>query len=468
MHYFTPNPSVADLRSLSENELIILHPETPLQIAMDFARALPINRVLYIVPNTSPGLSAAVARVIAPGVNLMLDAQMRLEESQAIVRNLNRGGALVLPAPMPASVKQAIVTALPMGTCIGLDPSMPISELSPFIKSIPAYIQLIVSPEMPSASIKSMVQAMKSGQFVDFGVGTAESKMQFAAQNLPAKTALMYHPGMPLTVISALRKGLNLILLNLGSEAEARAVARHIPAGVTTNISIQHTPALMRAIASELQPGIILQIDRNVSIDNILNVCRALPAGTFLELGAWLNLTNALRVVQALNRGVHYIFPTHFSFEIRAEFISQVQEKNTAILMSFFSPAEASKSRTLINNQDLTSIYSFFDYELSESGSFYSGFNELDETLKLPLLDYLLEKNSNSSHPLDPILEETAAALDGGYAIFNDINVAIKKIKPSLNIPEETMGTIKSKIILKLEDFQKSIEDRVISSFGIL
>lgn len=41
--YITSNPSLEDVHALDPNDIIILHPETPIDLATSFARGLPPN-----------------------------------------------------------------------------------------------------------------------------------------------------------------------------------------------------------------------------------------------------------------------------------------------------------------------------------------------------------------------------------------------------------------------------------------
>ena len=174
-----------------------------------------------------------------------------------------------------------------------------------------------------------------------------------------------------------------------------------------------------------------------------------------------------LQIARALNPGVHVELDNGLSLEVRTTFITDWYAIRETYQLSLFPAVARQDSSHTINQRERTSVDAFIGYELSEHGTFYAGFNALEDDIKITLLDYLIQKNTISDFPSDPILENIATELDGGVALFNDLNRSIKKIVPSADIPNDIMEEIKAKIVLNLENLQKVVENKITYSWGI-
>ena len=360
-----------------------------------------------------------------------------------------------------------ILGEVPNAGRVQLDPRILINEISETLQAIPHDQVILLCADTPDITVRAVAQNLKKFQILTFGNRTSESIMCTAARHLTAYAILCFHDGMPLAAVSAIPPNGVLLMPKNIQEAVARNVAMHIPSNAITIILSQHSENIITAIASELKPTTQLKLADDLPIEKILVACRALRSGTILKLGSCLKMNNSLRIARALNTGIVVDLDPRLSLELRANFIDDINHINQSFQLSLFPAAVNRHIRHTINERDLASIYTFIDYELNEHGTFYAGFNELEDTIKIPLLNYLIQKNTIQEFIVDPILELTAAELDGGSAIFNDLDSSIKKIAPLADIPEESMIEIKSKIILKLESLQKSVENKIISSFEL-
>ena len=470
MPYIDVNPSLDHVNALDPNDpnnIIILHPRTPIDLATAFARGLPRNRIILILKDTDSNLSSAVARVLPYDVVLVLEPTMGPAEGQAIVRNLNSLSLLALSIAMPLKVRLAILRALPTPCRVHLDQEIQPTEIPDTLRAIPQEALVRVPKGTSLSAVSAVAQNLKKGQFISFESDCSESLMLTAVRNLATFRAMMFHTGMSFTVIENLRPNRALFIPYGVTESLAREITRHIPAEAVTFIIPRHPEGTIRAIAAELKPGAKLQLHDDLPLEKILIACRSLVAGTILKLAACLTLKNYLQIARALNPGVHVELDNGLSLEVRTTFITDWYAIRETYQLSLFPAVARQDSSHTINQRERTSVDAFIGYELSEHGTFYAGFNALEDDIKITLLDYLIQKNTISDFPSDPILENIATELDGGVALFNDLNRSIKKIVPSADIPNDIMEEIKAKIVLNLENLQKVVENKITYSWGI-
>ncbi len=465
--YINSNPSLEDVNALDPNELIILHPETPIALATAFAQGLPPNRIILILKDTDSNLSSAVARVLPYNVILVLEATMGQDEGQAIVKHLNPTSLLTLMIEMPLNIRLAILRALPTPCRIHLDERIQSTDIPDTMDAIPRDAHVRISMATPPSTASAVAQNLYKGQLMCFDPGCSESLMLAAVRNLPTLRVMMFHIGMPFTVIESMGPNIAL-LIPRGDvpESLSREIARRIPSDASTITIPQHTEATILAIASELQPRAKLQLHQDLPTEKILIACRALAAGTTLILTSCLTLKNYLQIARALNPDVHVELDRSLSLEIRTTFITDLYGIRETYQLSLFPAVERQNTSHNINPRDQISIDTFIGYELSEHGTFYAGFNALEDGIKITVLNYLIQKNTIPDFSSDPVLEDIATELDGGVGLFNDLNASIKKIVPSAHIPDDIMEEIKANIVLKLEELQKTVENKITDSWG--
>lgn len=397
---------------------------------------------------------------------LVLEATMGQDEGQAIVQNLNSKSLLTLAIEMPLNIRLGILRALPSPCRIHLDERIQSTDVPDTLGAIPRDALVRISRATPPSTVSVVAQNLQKGQLICFDPECSESLMLAAVINLPSFRAMVFHIGMPLTVIKNMLPNTFLLIPMDVPESLTREITQCIPSEVATLIIPQHTEDLVLAIASELKPGAKLQLKDNLPIEKILLACRALVAGTTLKLTACLTLKNYLQIARALNPGVHVELDSNLSLEIRTTFITDLYGIRETYRLSLFPAVERQNPSHTLNARDRISIDTFIGYELSEHGTFYAGFNALEDGRKITVLDYLIQKNTIPDFPSDPVLEDIATELDGGVGLFNDLNSSIKKIVPSADIPNDIMENIKANIVLSLENLQKKIENKITNSWG--
>ncbi len=459
--YCQINPSIAELLTVKP-ELIILHRETPVAAARAFFRALPAHCRVMILFNTNPELSLAVIESLPPLTILLLHPSMLPAEALPITRHLKTGTILALKNEMPLKTRLAVLKELPDTCFTHIDSRILKEEIPLSLQAIPTDQMISIGSDISVDRAEMVAKHLKETQFIGFGPATPEKVLLSAVRQQKKYTGFCYAEEMPVSVIKAMSAGLILLLLAGIKPERATEVAKIVPSGVYVIISKLHSHGMITAIASAIKPGVILLINNDVPEDKILSACRALRPETVIRISIWMNPKNSLRIARALNSDVQLKFDQRVPLELQLNFTAEFIQVHQSFEPTFF-PA-----RHELNARDLASIYSYIDLELSESGTFYDGFNQLEDARKLEILDYLLQKNTIPGFVTDPLLESIAANLDGGAATFNTLETTIKKIVPLADISDENMQIIKAKIISKLEILQKQVEDNVIGSFELV
>ncbi len=461
------NPSIQEIRELPKGDIVVLHPEMSIESATAFARDYPNTCPLLILPDTDLNLSCAVSAALSKNAILTLAHTISVAEGREIIRSLNPFAILYLISKMPLRTRLQLLGEMPKNGRVMIDPSTPCEEIGLTIKAIPIGQLVIISNGTPKESVIAAAKNLKRYQYVSFADKISESTLCQAVSELTEHTRLYFNWAIPLSVVSRVPPKVELVISTNIEENLAHNIAKHIPSHAITTITGLHSDNLIKAIVSGLKENVKLEMADDMPTEKILIACRALRPGTIITLGSYLNLKNSLRIARSLQHGVIVELKPNLSIEVSSNFIQERHQILQSHQISLFQQSDNQPIRHEINERELLSIYTFIDYELNENGTFYNGFNELEDDLKITLLDYLIQKNTTKEFMIDPNFESIAKALDGGYAIFNDLESSIKKVVPLADISDTMMTEIKSKIILKLELLQKKVEERIIDSFGL-